>query len=140
MKILKRYRACEKGTAAIEFAIISPIFILVIMTLIAYGIYLSAAHSVQQITADAARTAIAGVTETEREQLVSTFISKSTINNAFLDPTKFTVTVKPDPSNSNQFTVSVAYDATNLPIWNLYSYALPGKTITRFATIRMGGI
>lgn len=140
MNIVKRYRACEKGTAALEFAIISPIFLLVIMTLIAYGIYLSAAHSVQQITADAARTAIAGVTETEREQLVANYITQSTINDAFLDRSKFTITVQADPTNSNQFTVSVAYDATNLPIWNLYSYALPGKTITRYATIRMGGI
>ena len=140
MNILKRYCACEKGTAALEFAIISPIFILVLMTLIAYGIYLSAAHSVQQITADAARTAIAGVTEAEREQLVNNYITQSTINDAFLDRSKFTITVQPDPANANQFTVSVAYDATNLPIWNLYSYALPGKTITRFATIRMGGI
>lgn len=140
MNIVKRYRACENGTAALEFAIISPIFLLVIMTLIAYGIYLSAAHSVQQITADAARTAIAGVTETEREQLVANYITQSTINDAFLDRSKFTITVQADPTNSNQFTVSVAYDATNLPIWNLYSYALPGKTITRYATIRMGGI
>lgn len=140
MTILKRMRSCDRGTAALEFAIISPIFILVLMTLIAYGIYLSAAHSIQQIAANAARTAVAGVTETEREQLVNTYITTSTLNDAILNRSKFTVNVAPDPGNANQFTVSLVYDAQDLPIWNLYSFAMPSKTITRTATIRMGGI
>jgi Flp pilus assembly protein TadG len=140
MKRLKDFISSQGGAAAVEFAIIAPMFILILMTLIAYGIYLSVAHSVQQIAADAARTAVAGITETEREQLVSNFVSTSTLNGAFLDRNKLKVTVAPDPTNSNQFTVSVEYDAENLPIWNLYSFALPDKTIKRFATIRMGGI
>lgn len=140
---MKRFRDlqwCRDGAAAVEFAILAPVFILVLMTLIAYGIYLSVAHSVQQIAADAARTAVAGITESEREQLVDTFVTNSTLNDTFLKRDKLKVTVAADPTNSNQFTVSVEYDAEDLPIWNLYSFALPDKTIKRFATIRMGGI
>jgi Flp pilus assembly protein TadG len=140
MMMIKRFHTCKQGTAAVEFAIVSPIFILAILTLIAYGIYLSAAHSVQQIAANAARTAVAGVTEAEREQLVNTYITTSMLSDAILTRSKFTVTVSPDPANVNQFTVSLAYDAQDLPIWNLYSFAMPGKTITRTATIRIGGI
>jgi Flp pilus assembly protein TadG len=140
MKRLKDFKSSQGGAAAVEFAIIAPVFILILMTLVAYGIYLSVAHSVQQIAADAARTAVAGITETEREQLVSSYVSSSTLNGAFLDRNKLKVTVAPDPTNSNQFTVSVEYDAQNLPIWNLYSFAMPSSTIKRFATIRMGGI
>lgn len=140
MTTMKRFRNCDRGTAALEFAIISPIFILVLMTLIAYGIYLSAAHSVQQIAANAARTAVAGVTAAERVQLVNTYITTSTLNDAILNRAKFTVTVAADPGNANQFTVLLVYDAQDLPIWNLYSFAMPSKTITRTATIRIGGI
>lgn len=140
MNRLKNFKSSQGGAAAVEFAIIAPVFILILMTLVAYGIYLSVAHSVQQLAADAARTAVAGITETEREQLVSNFVSTSTLNGAFIDRNKLKVTVAPDPTNNNQFTVSVEYDAQNLPIWNLYSFALPDKTIKRFATIRMGGI
>ena len=43
------------GTAVVEFAIIAPVFILVLFLMIGFGIYLSAAHSVQQLAADAAR-------------------------------------------------------------------------------------
>jgi Flp pilus assembly protein TadG len=140
MKRLREFLSCHRGAAAVEFAIIAPLFILILLTLIAYGIYLSVAHSVQQLAADAARTAVAGVTETEREQLVSNFVATSTINDAFMSKNNLTVSVAPDATNPNQFTVSVQYNAQNLPIWNLYSFAMPSSTITRFATIRMGGI
>jgi Flp pilus assembly protein TadG len=140
MTTIRRFGNCDRGTAALEFAIISPIFILVLMTLIAYGIYLSAAHSVQQIAANAARTAVAGVTQAERVQLVNTYITTSTLNDPILQRSNFTVTVSADPANVNQFVVSLAYNAQNLPIWNLYSFAMPSQTITRTATIRMGGI
>ena len=43
-----------------------------------------------------------------------------------------------DPSQSN---VTVSYDARLLPVWNLYPpLPLPGQTISRTSTIRIGGI
>ncbi|MBB3656989.1 Flp pilus assembly protein TadG [Rhizobium sp. BK650] len=140
MKLYRRFHANSAGAAAIEFAIIAPLFILIVLTMIAYGIYLSAAHSIQQLTADAARTAVAGLTSQERTQLVSDFISRSTIDHPLLDRSKLQVSVTTDPTNANQFTVSATYDASNLPIWNLYTFPLPDHVIHRFATIRMGGI
>ncbi|TIM19494.1 MAG: pilus assembly protein, partial [Mesorhizobium sp.] len=47
----------QSGTSAIEFALLAPIFILLLLGMVAYGIYFGASHSVQQIAADAARTA-----------------------------------------------------------------------------------
>ena len=140
MQLYRRFHANITGAAAIEFAIVAPIFLLIVLTMIAYGIYLSAAHSVQQLTADAARTAVAGLTSQERTQLVNDFISRSTIDHPLLDRSKLQVNVTTDPANANQFTVSAAYDASNLPIWNLYTFPLPDHMIRRFATIRMGGI
>ncbi|TCS09004.1 TadE/TadG family type IV pilus assembly protein [Rhizobium sp. BK418] len=140
MKLYRNFHANNAGAAAIEFAIIAPVFILILLTMIAYGIYLSAAHSVQQLTADAARTAVAGLTSQERTQLVNDFISRSTIDHPLLDRSKLQVSVTTDPANANQFTVSATYDASNLPIWNLYTFPLPDHMIRRFATIRMGGI
>ncbi|MBB3947906.1 Flp pilus assembly protein TadG [Rhizobium skierniewicense] len=130
----------RSGSAAVEFAIVAPVFILVLLTMIAYGIYLSAAYAVQQVAADAARTAVAGITKIERETLAKNFVDQSALNYAFLDKSRVNVSVGSDPANVNQFTVTVEYDATELPIWNLYTFALPDKTIRRFSTIRIGGI
>ncbi|NTE86509.1 TadE family protein [Agrobacterium rubi] len=130
----------RSGSAAVEFAIVAPVFILVLLTMIAYGIYLSAAYAVQQVAADAARTAVAGITRIEREILAKNFVDQSALNYAFLDKNRVNVSVGSDPANINQFTVTVEYDATELPIWSLYTFALPDKTIRRFSTIRIGGI
>jgi Flp pilus assembly protein TadG len=140
MRILHHFPSNNRGAAAIEFAIVAPLFLLIVLTMIAYGIYLSASHAVQQLTADAARTAVAGMTSQERSQLVDDFISRSTIDHPLLDKTKLHVTVTTDPGNANQFTVTAEYDANNLPIWNLYTFPLPDHMIRGFATIRMGGL
>ncbi|MBO9124374.1 MULTISPECIES: TadE/TadG family type IV pilus assembly protein [unclassified Rhizobium] len=140
MRNARRLLADRQGAAAIEFAIVAPVFLLVLLTLIAYGIYLSAAHALQQLTADAARTAVAGLSEQERAQLVNNYIALSTLNDPLIDRKKLQVTVATDPTNANQFTVTTEYDASALPIWNLYTFPLPDTKIRRFATIRMGGI
>lgn len=140
MGLMAKMLRNRAGSSAVEFAIIAPIFLLVLLTMIAYGIYLMTAYSVQQVAADAARTAIAGLNNNEREALAKDFVSRSALSYAFMDKRYFNVTVGSDLSNSNQFTVTVEYDATELPIWSLYSYALPEKTIKRFSTIRIGGV
>ncbi len=128
------------GASAVEFAIVAPVFIMVVLTMIGYGIYLSAAHAVQQLTSDAARAAVAGITATERSQIASNYISSSADRYSFIDTSAMAVTVKDDPDNPSQFTVTISYDAGNLPIWNLYGFVMPDEHITRFATIRLGGL
>ena len=140
MNSFRRLLSNRRGTSAIEFAIIAPLFLMAVLTMIAYGIYLSAAHAVQQLTADAARTAVAGVNSQERSQLVDDFVSRSTIDHPLIERSKLHVTVNTDPDNANQFTVTAEYDANELPIWNLYTFPLPDHMIRRFATIRMGGL
>lgn len=130
----------KKGASAVEFAIVAPIFILILLTTIAYGIYLSVAGSVQQIAADAARVAVAGLNASERNLLARDFITRSTLNYYLLEPSNLVVSVADDAKNANQFTVMLEYDASNLPIWKLYAFAMPDKKIKRFSTIRIGGI
>lgn len=136
----RRLTKCRSGTSAIEFAIIAPVFFMFVMTAIGYGLYFSTAHTVQQLVADAARASIAGMTTVERQTLALDYIQRTTFDSILIDSSRLQVTVTPDPGNSEQFTVEVSYDASSLPIWNLYAFALPGSEIARKATIRVGGI
>jgi hypothetical protein len=44
-------------------------------------------------------------------------------------------------ADGSQFVVSVSYDASSLPIWGLFhGIHMPGKTIRRQSTIRLGGL
>ena len=135
-----RFISERKGAAAVEFAIVAPVFILLLLTLVAYGIYLSAAQSVQQIAADAARASLAGLSEVERTELARDFIHRSTLDYYMLDPKRLTIILVEDHQNAEQFTVKLEYDGSNLPIWGLYAFAMPDKKIVRFSTIRVGGI
>lgn len=140
MRVLSRLSKDRNGTSALEFAIIAPLFFLVLFTLMAYGIYLSVTHSVQQIAADAARTAVAGLNPTERVTLVNRYLDASRFNYSFLNRKKMNVLVADDPGNPDQFTVTISYDSSDLPIWKMFTFALPEEKIERYATVRVGGM
>ena len=132
---------CRSGTSAIEFAIVAPILILLLFGMVAYGIYLGASHSVQQIAADAARTAVAGLDENERISLADSYIEHNADDYPFVDRSKLALDIKDNPADTNEFTVAISYDARDLPIWDLLpGLPLPGMTIRHSSTIRIGGI
>lgn len=136
-----RFLHSKSGTSAIEFAIVAPVFILLVFGMIAYGIYFGALHSVQQMAADAARTAIGGLNETERKTLAQRYLDLNADGYVLIDKSKLTVDVKDNVNDSEQFVVSLSYDARQLPIWNLLPMLpMPDQTIKRSSTIRVGGI
>jgi Flp pilus assembly protein TadG len=114
---------------------------LFLLGMLAYGIYFGASHSIQQIAADAARTAIAGLNEAERDKLASDYIRLNAAGYPFIDPDKLTVDARDSSADGNQFVITVSYDASSLPIWSLLrDLPLPKQTILRRSTIRVGGI
>jgi len=131
----------RSGTAAVEFAILSPIFILFLMGMIAYGIYFGASHSLQQIAADAARTSIAGLDGAERQELATRFITLNAATYPFINQTKLVVDAHDSVDDGSQFVVELKYDASDLPIWSLFKgLPLPDTKIIKRSTIRVGGI
>ena len=131
----------NNGAAAIEFAILTPVYLLLMTGMLAYGIYFGAAHAVQQLAADAARTAIAGVNTSERNSLVKTYLDNNASAYMLIDPDLLTYTIGDSPMDPNQYRVQLTYDASQLPIWNLYPpLPLPSKQISYGATIRQGGL
>ncbi len=140
MHAFLRLLSRKDGAAAVEFALIAPLFFMCVLTLIGYGIYLSASHAIQQIAADAARTAVAGLSATERHNLADHYMRTSIDGYAFIDTRKISYDVQDDVTNIDQFTVTITYDASTLPVWNLFTFAMPDQQITRYSTIRLGGI
>ncbi len=132
---------CKKGSAAVEFAILSPIYLMFLFGIIAYGIYLGAAHSVQQLASEAARLSVAGLHETERRDMALSFIASHSQGYGLVDPEKLQITVVDSPSDNSRFVVDLRYDARHLPIWNLFDgVVLPSTTIARRSTVRIGGV
>jgi Flp pilus assembly protein TadG len=136
-----RFKHETSATSAIEFAMLAPLFILLLLGMVAYGIYFGASHSVQQIAADAARTAISGLDQEERQSLVDGFVHRNAGGYPFIDLQSLTVSARDSGADASQFVVSVRYDARSLPIWNLLGdLPLPAMVIARQSTIRVGGL
>ena len=131
----------EEATAALEFAIIAPVFIFMLFGMIAFGIYIGAAHSLQQVAAGAARASIAGLDEAERQELAKAYIINHLSDDAFLHSGSIELEVLDSEEVEGQFNVIVSYDASELPIWNLVDdMPLPNRIIRKTSTIRTGGI
>jgi Flp pilus assembly protein TadG len=129
-----------RGAAAVEFAIVSPVLILIMIGMLVYGVYFGAAHSVQQIAADAARASVAGLNDEEREAIALSHVSASAGSYVFLSADRLVATAGPSPDDANLFVVSVAYDASDLPIFGFAGLVpVPRSTIAHSAVIRRGG-
>jgi Flp pilus assembly protein TadG len=139
-RIVGTIARCNSGAAAVEMAIVFPLFLTVVLGILSYGIYFGAAHSTQQLAADAARASIAGLDAQERAALANGFVHDNAANYPLLWPQKVQSKAEPSATSANDFIVTVTYDASNLPIWGLGHFVpLPTETIERVAVVRRGG-
>ncbi|MBN9334873.1 TadE/TadG family type IV pilus assembly protein [Devosia sp.] len=135
------FLAHERGGAAVEFAILAPVYLLMLCGMLAYGLYFGAAHSLQQLAADAARISIGGLDSTERNRLVGTYLDRHASGYMLIARKDLSFTIGDDPLDPTQYRVVLRYDAADLPIWNLYPpLPMPSRYMVYGATIRQGGL
>ncbi|MFN0219112.1 MAG: TadE/TadG family type IV pilus assembly protein [Hyphomicrobium sp.] len=138
--ITSRALGDQRGTSAIEFAIVFPVFLVLTFGMIAYGIYFGAAHSAAQLAADAARASVAGLTNKERGDLARQHVTRNAAVYTLLEPQYVTTLAAAAPGDPTDFRVTVRYDAKTLPIWRLAPFLpLPSEIIERTSTIKIGG-
>jgi len=134
---LKRLLVQRSGTAAIEFVIVLPVFVLLTAGILGFGVYFGTAHSVQQLSADAARASVAGLTAEERLSLAKQHVASSADNYPLLRADRLIVT---GSDTSGRFALTVGYDASHTGIWELEGLVpLPSSLIERHAVIKHGG-
>lgn len=129
-----------RGVAAIEFALIAPVFFMLLLGIAAYGIYFSAISSLQELTADAARASVAGISATERQTIVSNYVAQSGPNYQLLGGYPITVAATPFPGDPTRYSVTLSTDISNLPLQGPSGlFPMPSATIQRTAVVRIGG-
>ncbi|HOJ10207.1 MAG TPA: pilus assembly protein [Clostridiales bacterium] len=70
MKMLKRELKNKKGQSLVEFAIILPLLLLVIMAIIEFGVMLNSYLTIHNAAREGARAGIAGSSSTEIQNLI----------------------------------------------------------------------
>lgn len=125
------------GSAAVEFAIVGPILLLLLTGIFTYGGYFLTAHTIQQLANDAARASIAGLDDTERLALARQAMQAGLANQSFMRGDLSQVALTRDGTN---LSVAVTYDASEDVYWAFQSLIpAPPSTISRRSTIRLGG-
>lgn len=134
----RRFRAAHSGTAAVEFAIVGPVLLLLMLGMVTYGGYFLTAHTVQQMANDAARAAIAGLDDDERLLLARESATASLASQAFMRGELSQLEVR---RTGETMAVSLTYDAREDVYWSFESLLpVPSPDISRTATIRLGGL
>lgn len=135
-----RWQRDRSGVAAIEFAIVGPLFFMVLLGVLIFAIYFGTVHSVQQIAAEAARATVQGITEAERSAIAQNHVKTIVGKYPLLDPNYLTVQAATSASDPNLFNVSIQYDASRSIVFAFEGLIpMPPKTIARSAVVRRGG-
>ncbi|WP_035787822.1 TadE/TadG family type IV pilus assembly protein [Clostridium ljungdahlii] len=91
MVILKNLKN-EKGQALVEFAIILPILLLIVMGIVQFGMVINSYITIENASREGARAGIIGSTDQEIQYLIVT-------TSPNLDPKNLTVTITPSESS-----------------------------------------
>ncbi|TKT71917.1 pilus assembly protein [Afipia massiliensis] len=135
-----KFLAARDGAIAVEFAMIAPVFLMIVFGIIMYGSYLAVIHGVQQLAAEAARSSVAGLNESERSTLANSYITGNVNSYPLINPAHLTVNAATSGSDANVFVVTVNYDASSMFIYSLPTFVpAPSPTIVRSAAIPRGG-
>jgi Flp pilus assembly protein TadG len=137
---LPRWLRDRSGAAAIEFAIVGPLFFFVLLGVLIFAIYFGTVHSVQQIAAEAARATVQGLSEAERTELAKSQVANIIGSYPLIDPNYLSVSAATSPNDANLFNVSISYDASRSIVFAFEGLIpMPPKTIARSAVVRRGG-
>ena len=136
LRIEQRKRGARRGSIAVEFALVSPILLFMLVGMIVYGGWFWLAHSVQSLAYESARASLGGLDAVERRQLALDFVA-SRGPQIGVPVAASNVQVS---SDNQVVSVTINYDVTNHPIMVLRSLTVPPpQSINREAVVRLGG-
>jgi len=138
--LLRRSAGCRRGTAAVEFALVVPVFLCLLFGIVSLGAYLTVVHGVQQLAAEAVRVAVAGLDDGERNRLARGYIDGNVALYPLLSPARLTLEQSATNAASGVFSLTLRYDLSDMFIFSLPAFApAPPRVVVRSAAIQRGG-
>ncbi|MDG2520735.1 pilus assembly protein [Caulobacter segnis] len=128
----------EEGSAAVEFALIAPFLLLILLGIMVASIYLATLLAVSNTAIEAARATIPGMTTAERSNLATARANAIfTAYSPFLDVSK--VTVAPADNGANTFRVQVSYNLSDFGFTGLIARMGLPTQVARTVVVANGG-
>lgn len=128
-------RRGREGAAAVEFALVGPILVLLLIAIVVYGGWFLMAQSVQALASEGARAAIGGLDAVERDGLARREVTAA-VRGVALDPDRMTIEVAEE---AGRLRVVVVYDSGDSLVMALGGMLpRPPVVIRRSAVIHVG--
>jgi Flp pilus assembly protein TadG len=134
-----RFVRCQRAASAVEFALLLPLFLAFVFGMVMFGSYLTMVHGVQQLAAEAARSSVAGLTDSERSSIATSYVTSNASTYPLLIAANLSVNAAPSANDANVYVVTVNYNASGSFIYALPFVPAPSSTIVRSAAIPYGG-
>ena len=133
--ILQKDRRRREGAAAVEFALVGPILVLLLIAIVVYGGWFLMAQSVQALASEGARAAVGGLDAVERDALARREVTAA-VRGVALDPDRTTIEVAEE---AGRLRVVVVYDTGDSLVMALGGMLpRPPVVIRRSAVIHVG--
>lgn len=134
MRHFRRVLACDKGMAALEFALIAPALLMLVFAIIIYSFWFSALMGVRHAAAEGARAAMAGLSVAERSTLARDRARAVIDGYGSLLASGSTPQIDAVPDGTGLFKVSVRYDMSGSPLLR-YAAFIPMPSTSLDATV-----
>lgn len=130
----------ESGMAAVEFALVAPLLLVLAFATVAYGIYFAVWIAVTEAAAVGARASVAGLTDVERQTIATQEVASFFASyGPMLDATAYKLTCE-KPSNG-VLKVSVTYDMSGFNLAMIGGLLpVPSTKPTASVTVSNGGL
>jgi Flp pilus assembly protein TadG len=126
----------RRGTAALEFAIVGPLFLILILNVVIYALYFVAQIAIVAAASEGARASIPGISAAERTTLATSTATSVLQGYApLVIPSRAIVMARAVPANAGLFQVTVAY---TVPFSSVL-VPLPSTIPSFTATVSTGG-
>lgn len=136
-----RLLKCDKGIAALEFALLAPALLALAFSIIVYSIYFTTLIGVRQAAAEGARAAVAGLSSAERVTLARSRAQAviDSYGSLMSGSAAAQITAGPGPA-AGTFRVQVSYNMTGSPIMRYGAFVpLPDSNVQASVTVTNGG-
>ena len=134
-KPCRLFRRNRRAAAAVEFAVVAPVFFLLVLGMIEYGRMVMVQQVITNASREGARRAVLdGATTAEVQTTVNDYLTSGSISSA-----SATVTVSPNPPSNAEFgdpvtvTVSIPFSQVS---WLPSPMYLGGKTLSATTVMR----
>lgn len=140
MMSLKNIYSNDSGATAVEFALVAPLFFVLLLGIVSVGYIFGVHHELRQMASEAARASVAGISNAERQALATNYVTNALPSYSLLSTRRMTMTTQVRLAPAPSFHVVMTYDMSGTFPYQLGALLpMPSPRIEKRAVVGLGG-